>query len=98
MEDRRRRAAEQARARLEAEAIDAYWDSLDAEGKAALDAAALAAADPSQFADLGRSPALQRMQRRVLRQDAIRALLQAQGHPLFSGPLSPSPEPAPPPR
>jgi hypothetical protein len=97
MEDRNRRAAEQARARREAEAIDAYWDSLDDEGKAALDADALAAADPSQFADLGRSPALHRMQRRVLRQDAIRALLQAQGHPLFSGPPS-SPELAPPPR
>lgn len=95
LKERRKREAEQERARREAEAIEAYWDSLDAEGKAALDAAALQAADPGHFADLGRSPALQRMQRRVLRQDYVRSLLRDQGHPLFAL-APPSPEGDPP--
>ncbi|QDV39077.1 replication initiator protein A [Tautonia plasticadhaerens] len=92
LRERHRRAAEQARARQEVEAIDAYWDALDSEGKAALDAAAQRSADPTRYDDLGHSPALQRMRRRVLRQDYIRALLRDRHHPLFSPP-APGDEP-----
>ncbi|RUL81178.1 replication initiator protein A [Tautonia sociabilis] len=93
LEERDRRAAEQARSRLELEAIDSYYDSLPPDSQASLDAAALAAADPVALAQLGRSPALQRLQRRILRQDYIRSLLRDLGHPLFAPPSPAEPPP-----
>jgi hypothetical protein len=74
-EDRAKTAREEAEAREEHQAILDHWNSLSTNEQDAVDAAAIAGADPKILSDFKGAPALERMYRTGIRHDYIRNLL-----------------------
>lgn len=75
-EDRAKTTREEAQAREEHQSILEHWNSLSTAEQDALDAAAMADADPRLLADSNGMPAIERMYRTGMRHDYIRNLLR----------------------